>query len=314
MTSTPAAESAGLPTIVVCPRIAVRPRVIVEVAAVQVVVDVDVPVDIGVSVVVVVEVPVERVVVAVAAVVAPVVIATMPANVSVVCAAVIDDGRAVPAAVPAAVPPTAAASAHQGPHGNTSAEANDARSRHVAGGIGGSYITGNDIGIAVNHCGVVLRNVHNLWIGGLNDNGLRRLLDHGDLRAGLEGTLCFRLCAKCLNGCHHFRLLVVIRLSERGSPSQILRHVVEHRGKFSERLNAWVPRLLVDGLHQRAARKTLVLPEPVVSNGDLVREGRRVRIWATRESGYSAIGATNDCSSSVLIGAPSVPPLACPVA
>src|SRR5215469_13625781 len=272
MTSTPAAESAGLPTIVVVPRVAVCPRVVVEVAAVQVVVDVDVPVDIGVSVVVVVEVPVERVVVAVAAVVATVVIATMPANVSVVCAAVIDDGRAVPAAVPAAVPPTAAASAHQGPHGNTGAEANDARSGHVARGIRGSYITGNDIGSAVNHCGVVLRNVHNLWIGGLNDNGLRRLLHDRDLRAGLEGALFFRLCAKRLNGCHHFRLLVVISLSERRSPSEILGHVIEHGRKFRKCLNAWIPQLLVDGLHQRATGQTLVLFNPVVSNGDLVRE------------------------------------------
>src|SRR3974390_1510100 len=241
MTSPPAAESARFATIVVVPRIAVRPRIVFEVTAVQVVVDVDVPVDIGVSVVVVVKVPVERVVVAVAAVVAAVVITAVPAGVSVVRAAVIDHGRAMPAAVPAAVPPTAAATAHHGSHGNAGAEANDASSRYVAGGISGSYITGNDIGIAVDHCGVVLRNVHNLWIGGLNDNGLRRLLDHGDLRAGLESTLCFRLCAKRLNGCHHFRLLVVISLPERGSPGEILGHVVEHRGEFSERLDARVP-------------------------------------------------------------------------
>src|SRR5215472_6621645 len=218
MSSTPAAESARFSAIIVVPRIAVRPRVLVEVAAVEVVVDVDVPVDIRVPVVVVVEVPIERVVVAVAAVVPAVVIAAMPASVSVVTATVIDDGRAVPAAVPAAKPPTAAATTHQCPDGDPGAEANDARGSYVACGIRGSYIAGNNIRSAVNDRRIVLRDVHNLWVGGLNDNRLRRLLHDRDLRTGLEGALFFRLCAKRLNGCHHFGLLVVISLSERGRP------------------------------------------------------------------------------------------------
>jgi len=166
---------------------------------VEIIVDIDVPVDIGVPVVVVVEVAVERVVVAVAAVVAAVVIATVPASVSVVRATVIDHGRAVPAAAPAAVTPAAAAATHHRSDSDSSAEANDAGGSHIACGIRGRYIAGNNIRSAVNNCWVVLRDVHNLWIGGLNDNGLRRLLYDGDLRAGLEIAFCFGLCAQRLN-------------------------------------------------------------------------------------------------------------------
>src|SRR6516165_5112452 len=260
MTSAPATESARLSAIVVCPRIAVRPRLVVEVA-------------------------VERVVVAVAAVVAAVVVASVPASVSVVPAAVVDDGCAVPAAVPAAVPPATADTAHHRSDSDSGAEPNYPGSRYVASGVRRSYIAGNHIRSAVNNRGVVLRHIHNLRIRGLNNNGLWRLLHHGELCAGLEIALCFRLRAKRLNGCHHFGLLVVISLSERRSPGEILRHVIEHGGKFCECLNAGVPRLLVDGLHQRATGQTLVLFEPVVSDGDLVREGRRgqnlghERIW-----------------------------------
>src|SRR6516225_4052400 len=111
----------------------------------------------------------------------------MPPSVSVVTAAVIDDSRAVPAAVPAAEPPAAAATTHQCSHSDPGAEANDARSSHAARGIHRSYIAGNNIRSAVNHRRIVLRNVHNLWVGGLNDNSLRRLLHDRDLRTGLEG-------------------------------------------------------------------------------------------------------------------------------
>src|SRR6516164_7259915 len=180
MTSAPATESARLSAIVVCPRIAVRPRLVVEVAAVKIVADVNVPVDIGVPVVVVVEVAVERVVVAVAAVVAAVVVA----------------------AVPAAVPPATAATAHHRSDSDSGAEPNYPGSRYVASGVRRSYIAGNHIRSAVNNRGVVLRHIHNLRIRGLNNNGLWRLLHHGDLRAGLEIALCFRLRAKRLNGCH----------------------------------------------------------------------------------------------------------------
>jgi hypothetical protein len=47
----------------------------------------------------------------------------------------------------------------------------------------GSAVSRSDVGIAVNHRGVVHGNVHHLRIRRLNHNSLRRLLDDNNLRA-----------------------------------------------------------------------------------------------------------------------------------
>src|SRR5215471_15498016 len=112
------------------------------------------------------------IVVAVAVVIATVVVAAVPGGVSVVPTAVVHNSSAVPATIPTAVAPGAAPTAHHRAHRDSGTESNDARSRHVARGIRGSYIPRNNIRRSVNHGGVVLRNVNNLWIGGLNDNHL----------------------------------------------------------------------------------------------------------------------------------------------
>ena len=139
----------------------------------------------------------------------------------------------------------------------------------------GATYRGDHVRRAIDNRGVVLRNVHNLWIGGLNDNHLRRLLHHFNLRTGLQVALCFGLRAQSLNRGHDVGLLIVIGLSQRGSPGEILRHVIEHRGKFREGLDTGIPGLLIHGLHQGAPGQTLVLLHPVIRYGDLIRECRR---------------------------------------
>ena len=108
------------------------------------------------------------VVVAVAIMVSTVVVTAVPGCVSVVRPAVVYNRAAVPAAIPTAESPTATAAAHQRAHRNPSSETNDPSGGYVAGGI-----AGNNIRVAINQCGVVLRDVHNLGIGWLDDNHLR---------------------------------------------------------------------------------------------------------------------------------------------
>ena len=60
---------------------------------------------------------------------------------------------------------------------------------------------------------------------------------------------------------HHIGMLVVIGLAELRGPGEVLSHVRQHGGKLSERFHAWIPDLLIDGGHQRAAGKRLVLAQ-----------------------------------------------------
>ncbi len=102
-------------------------------------------------------------------------------------------------------------------------------------------------GITVNQPWIVGRNINHSGIGGLNvdvrtligDNLLRRVLQ-------IAGSLGF--AAHDLNGVHHILLLVVVGVAERRGPGKILVHVSQDRGKCGERLDAWIPGLLVDGL------------------------------------------------------------------
>src|SRR6516164_11085693 len=157
----------------------------------------DVPV-VGVArvpIVVVVIVPVIVVVVAVTVVIAAVVVAAVPGGISVVGPAVIHHRGAVPPTVPTAVAPAAASTAHHSADSDASAETDNACRSYIASGVRGSHIGRYHIRRPVNHGRVVLRNVDNLWVGGLNHNSLRGLLHHGDLRIGLETTFCFGLRA-----------------------------------------------------------------------------------------------------------------------
>src|SRR5260370_14641619 len=126
----------------------------------------------GVSVVVVVAVMVVRIVVTVAVVIATVIVAAVPGGISVIPTTVVHDCGAVPATIPTAVAPAAAPTAHHRAHRDSGTKSNDARGRHIASGIRGSHISRNYIRRSVNHGRVVLRDIHNLWIGGLNGNHL----------------------------------------------------------------------------------------------------------------------------------------------
>src|SRR5271166_3186747 len=114
-------------------------------------------------IVAVVVVVVIRVVIAITPVVATVIVAAVPGRVSVVRPAVIHNRSAVPAAVPTAIAPAATPVTHHCPNGYSRAEPNDSCRNYVASGIAGGYI-----GCSINDGRVVLRNVNNLRIGGLN--------------------------------------------------------------------------------------------------------------------------------------------------
>jgi hypothetical protein len=112
------------------------------------------------------------VVVTVAVMISAVVIASVPGGISVVAAAVIHNRSTVPAAVPTAVPPTATPPAHHRAHGDPCTETNNAGGDHITRRVYGGYVSGDNVRRSINNGGVVLRNIHNLWVGGLNHNHL----------------------------------------------------------------------------------------------------------------------------------------------
>src|SRR3974390_1677089 len=113
------------------------------------------------------------VVVSVAVMISAVVVASVPRSISVVASAVIHDSCAMPATIPAAVSPTATPSTHHRADRDAGTESDDARRYNVAGGVGRSHIAGNHVGSSINNRRVVLRNVDDLWICGLNHDCLR---------------------------------------------------------------------------------------------------------------------------------------------
>ena len=146
-----------------------------------------------VVIVVVISVVVVGVVVAIAVMVATVIVSTVPGRISVIASAVINDRGTVPATVPTAISPSATSAAHHRADRNSSTERKQTGRYHIACGIYGGNVTWDHIGIAINHRGVVLRNIDDLRIGRLNHDRLRRLLHDCDLRAGLEIALLFSL-------------------------------------------------------------------------------------------------------------------------
>jgi len=211
--------------------------------------------------------PVIAVVVAVMIEVASIVVTAMPGSIPVISSPAIQHCGAVPATSPTAIPPSAApASAHQCSHRDSSAKPNNARSGHVTSAVARSHI-----GRAIDYGWVVLGDVNDLWVRRLDHDYLRALLYNRELGAGLESAVSFGLRTQGLDSCHHLSRLIVICLSKRRGPAEILREVIEHRREFCQRFNGWIPRLSVNRLHQCVAGQTLVLLEPVVGNGNLVR-------------------------------------------
>src|SRR6516164_7633030 len=153
----------------------------------------------SVKCVVVVAVVIPVVVIAIAAVIATVV-AAVPGRIPVEGVVVINHGIATPIASPGMPAPGAT---HRRPHRDPSPEGKKPCCDEGTGTVARSDIRG-----AVDDRRIVLRDVHNLRVGGLDDNGLRRRLRHRDLRGALEIAGRFSLCSQGLNGGHHVGLLV----------------------------------------------------------------------------------------------------------
>lgn len=219
------AANVGVVGVIGVPGMAVPAVVIVMVAVV-----------VGVVVASVVVVVVVAISVVTVVVVAVAVVAAMPGCVAVIGSAVVVGASAIPVAMPRAIPPPATPAAHHGAHGDACSERQKARRNKIRRAIAGSRDSR-----PIDDRGVVLRNVYDLRIGRFNNDGLWRLLNHGDLRAGLEIASRLGFGAQGLNGAHHICLLIVVRLSQRGSPGEILRHVVEHGWELCQRLDGGIP-------------------------------------------------------------------------
>src|SRR5271166_5600712 len=107
--------------------------------------------------------------------------AAVPRTVSVVNVVFVYDCATVPIAVPVAVAPSATAIAHRGAYRDTNSECKHSGRHYGCRAVRRRHIRG-----AVDNRGVVLRNVHNLWIGRLNHDNLRRFLYYGDLWARFQ--------------------------------------------------------------------------------------------------------------------------------
>src|SRR5438270_8818841 len=98
---------------------------------------------------------------------------------------------------------------------------------------------------AVREPRIVGRHVHDLRIRWLDDDRLALCRDRL-LRCALQRTRRLRASAQRLDRLHHLACLAGIGLTERRGPRQVLAHVVEYRRERRQRLDARVPRLLID--------------------------------------------------------------------
>src|SRR5271165_3892616 len=158
------------------------------------------------------------VVIVVGIVVAVAVVPPVPRAVTVVRVGTVVHPASVPVAVPTAVPPTAATSAHHGADRHSSPKRKQAGRHHVSSTVRRSHIRRNHIRCAVNDRRVVLRDIHDLGIRWLDDDRLRRLLYHRDLRTGLEIAGSLGLGAQGLDGSNYVGRLVVIGLAQLRRP------------------------------------------------------------------------------------------------
>src|SRR5215471_3256039 len=96
-------------------------------------------------------------------------VAPVPGGVSVEIVVVVNDRSTMPVASPCSPSPTSAA--RQSAEGNSRAEPDNSSCGDIT-----CTVPGSDVRIAVNRCWIVLGNVHDLRIRGLNHDGLRRLV------------------------------------------------------------------------------------------------------------------------------------------
>ena len=100
---------------------------------------------------------------------------------------------------------------------------------------------------AINHRRIVGRHVNGLRLRGLDDDGLRFGLHHL-LRVALEVAVVLGQLAHALNRVEHILLLAKECIPQLLGPVELLVHHLEHVGEGHERLDADVPRLVLDQL------------------------------------------------------------------
>src|SRR5580700_3152324 len=173
---------------------------------------------------------------------AAIVVATVVKRIAarVIAIVIVDDGAAVPVGAP--VSPAPAKTAEEADSESSSEE--KVWPAKPDSGIG-IPIRPRRYGIAVNDPRVVGRNVNNIRLRGLNDDG-RTLSGHVLLLSGFQISRLLRFLAHHLDRVHHVLLLVVIGIAQRRGPGQVFIHVAEDRWKGGERFYAGVPILLVD--------------------------------------------------------------------
>jgi hypothetical protein len=123
---------------------------------------------------------------------------------------------------------------------------------------------------SVNHPGIVIRNRHQQRIHRRNHN-YAIIHHHGLLRRRDQHVPLLRRETVRLDGIHHVFRLVVIRVAELRRPRRILRHVIEHRGKFREALDRRIP---IHGIRRGSAlfrRQRQVGIQPCIGRRHLVR-------------------------------------------
>ncbi len=125
---------------------------------------------------------------------------------------------------------------------------------------------------------LVGRHVDDLRIRRLDhDVGLRPFLLHLDLlllvALQISGGLGLR--AQVLHGVHHLRLLREERVAQLLRPGEVLVHPVQHLGEGGQRLDALVPRLVLQRILERRALQPGVLLAPARGLDDLERIRRR---------------------------------------
>ena len=131
---------------------------------------------------------------------------------------------------------------------------------------------------SVNRRRIVVRHVHRIGIGLLDDDRLPVFLRlNADLLllGGDQLLVVIGLGAKALDRVHHVRLLREHGIAQVLGPVDLVAH---HRNDVcgaGERLDAVVPRLLLDLRLQRIALQGLALLEPAIGLHDFQRIGRR---------------------------------------
>ena len=99
----------------------------------------------------------------------------------------------------------------------------------------------------------------------------------------LEVARILRLPAHPLHGVHHVGLLREEGVAEIGRPLDVVGEPLHDVGKRGQALDARVPVLLLDGVHQRLVLEVRVLRQPLLELHDLERiRGRREHLREER--------------------------------